>query len=138
MDGGVGVAVSEDRQVEVVGGRSAGEHCVQLLVWSATGDEAVHGVGGDALGGVDGGRIAEFDGRPDVVGWQGGNRAGAEVFHAELTLSGDVVNGPTVAVLDPVAAAGAEPPVLAAGDDDVTGAGARPARLRRSSSKSGK
>ena len=51
----MGVAVADDPQVEVVGGPAAGEHCVQLLPGLLPGQQAVHGVGGDALGGVDGG-----------------------------------------------------------------------------------
>ena len=59
-DDGVRVAVTDDLQVEVVGGPSAGEHGVQLLPGLLAGDESVHGVGGDTLGGVDGGRIPQF------------------------------------------------------------------------------
>ena len=58
-DEGVRVAVADDLKVEVVGGPSAGEHGVQLLAGLLPGEQAVHGVGGDALGGVDGGGVAE-------------------------------------------------------------------------------
>ena len=57
------VAVADDLQVEVVGGPSAAEHGVELLAGFLPGSEPVHGVGGDALGGVDGGGIAEAGGR---------------------------------------------------------------------------
>jgi hypothetical protein len=55
----VGVAVADDLEVEVVGGPSAGEHGVQLLSGFLPGQQSVHGVGGDALGAVDGGGVTE-------------------------------------------------------------------------------
>ena len=68
-DDGVWVAVADDLQVEVVGRPSAGEHGVQLLTGFLTGDQAVHGVGGDALGGVGGGRVSQLDRLAYVIGW---------------------------------------------------------------------
>ena len=53
------VAVADHLKVEVVGGPSAGEHGVQLLPGFLPGSQTVHRVGGDALGGVDGGGVAE-------------------------------------------------------------------------------
>ena len=58
-DEGVRVAVADDLQVEVIRDPAAGEHRVQLLPGFLSGDQAVHGVGGDALGGVNGGGVAE-------------------------------------------------------------------------------
>jgi hypothetical protein len=55
----VGVAVADDLELEVVGVPAAGERGVQLLAGLVPGREAVHGVGGDALGGMDGGGVAE-------------------------------------------------------------------------------
>ena len=55
----MGVAVADDLEVEVVGVPAAGEHGVQLLPGFLPGQQAVHGVGGDALGGVDGGGVTE-------------------------------------------------------------------------------
>ena len=55
----MGVAVADDLEVEVVGVPAAGEHGVQLLPGLLPGQQAVHGVGGDALGGMDGGGVAE-------------------------------------------------------------------------------
>jgi hypothetical protein len=55
----VRVAVADDLQVEVVGGSSAGEHGVQLLPGLLPREEAVNRVGGHALGGMDGGGVAE-------------------------------------------------------------------------------
>ena len=58
-DDAVGVAVADDLKVEVVGVPAAGQHGVQLLPGFLAGEQAVHGVGGDALGGVNGGGVAE-------------------------------------------------------------------------------
>ena len=66
-DEGVGVAVADDLEVEVVGVPAAGEHGVQLLAGFLPGQQAVHGVGGDALGAVDGGGVAETGRGADVV-----------------------------------------------------------------------
>ena len=78
-DDGVRVAVADDLQVQVVGGPSAGEHGVQLLPGFLPGDQAVHGVGGDALGGMDGGRIARSSTdsaiRADPIWWTRGQAA---------------------------------------------------------------
>jgi hypothetical protein len=63
----VRVAVADDLKVEMVSGSSAGEHGVQLLSGLLPGDQAVHGVGGDALGGMDGGGIAETGGGAHIV-----------------------------------------------------------------------
>ena len=38
---------------------AAGQHGVQLLSGLLPGDQAMHGVGGDALGAVDGGGVTE-------------------------------------------------------------------------------
>ena len=43
----------------MVGVPAAGEHRVQLLSGLLPGQQAVHGVGGDALGGMNSGRVAE-------------------------------------------------------------------------------
>ena len=53
------VAVADDLQVEVVRVPAAGEHGVQLLPGLLPGDQSMHGVGGDALGGMDGGGVAQ-------------------------------------------------------------------------------
>ena len=70
------VAVADDLEVEVVGVPAAGEHRVELLPGLLPGDQAVHGVGGDALGGVDGGGVAELGRGADVVGGQPDGAAG--------------------------------------------------------------
>ncbi len=78
-DDGVRVAVADDLQIQVVGGPSAGEHGVQLLPGFLTGDQAVHGVGGDPLGGMDGRRIPQLGGLPDVLGGEPGGELAAGV-----------------------------------------------------------
>ena len=99
----VRVAVADDLEVDVVGGGAAGEHRVELLAGLVAGGQAVAGVGGDALGAVDGGGVAELGGRGDVVGGQGDASAGAGVLDRAGDPSWrDVVDGPAVAVLDPV------------------------------------
>ena len=82
------VAVADDLQVEVVGGPSAGEHRVQLLPGLLPGGQAVHGVGGDALGGVDGGGVAETGRLADVVGGQPDGEAAAVVPDGEVAAAG--------------------------------------------------
>ena len=50
-------------------GAAAGEHRVEQLPVLGAGEDAVHDVGGAALGGVDGGGVAELDVRGDVRRW---------------------------------------------------------------------
>ena len=63
----MGVAVADDLEVEVVGVPAAGEHGVQLLPGFLPRDLTVHGVGGDALGGMDGAGVAETGRGADIV-----------------------------------------------------------------------
>jgi hypothetical protein len=55
----VRVAVADDLQVEVIRDPAAGKHRIQLLPRFLSGYQAVHRVGGDALGGVNGDGVAE-------------------------------------------------------------------------------
>ena len=103
-DDGVWVAVADDLQVQVVGGPSAGEHGVQLLPGFLAGDQAVHGVGGDALGGMDRGRIAQPGRLGDVAGGEPGGELVAGVPDGQVAVSADVGDGPAVAVLHPILA----------------------------------
>ena len=119
----MGVAVADDLEVEVVGVPAAGEHGVQLLPGLLPGQQAVHGVGGDALGGVDGGGIAETGRGRDVVGGQPDGEVAAGVPHGQVAVAADVGDGPAVAVLDPVGGGEAEPAVVAAGDDHIADTG---------------
>jgi hypothetical protein len=69
-DKGVRVAVADHLEVKVVGRSPAGEHRIQLLPGLLPGDQAVHRVGGEALGAVDRGGIAEAGWAADIVGGQ--------------------------------------------------------------------
>jgi len=55
----VRVAVADDLEVEVVGMPAAGEHGVKQLPRLLPGQQAVHGVGGDALRTVNSGGVPE-------------------------------------------------------------------------------
>ena len=118
-DDRVRVAVADDLQVDVVGFGAAGEHRVQLLSGLSPGGQAVHGVHGDALGAVDGGGVPELDGGGDVLRGQGQVVPGADVFDRQGPVAGDVLDGPAVAVLDPVVQGQAQPAVVGPGDDRV-------------------
>jgi hypothetical protein len=104
-DEGVRVAVADDLKVEMVGDPPSGEHGVQLLPCLLSSYEAVHGVGGDALGGVDGGGVAESGRGLNVVGGEPFGEAAAGVPDGQSTSSADVGDGPAVTVLDPVGGA---------------------------------
>src|SRR5215211_5381238 len=122
-DDAVRIAVSDDLQVQVVGVPAPGQHRVQLLPRLPSGDQAVHSVRGDALGGVHGGGVTELDRGGDVVGGQSDGAAVADVPHGQVAAAADHQHGPPVAVLHPVVDRGAEPAVVAAGDDPVTDTG---------------
>src|SRR4051794_7585429 len=119
----MGVAVADDLEVEVVGLPAPGEHGVQLLPGLLSSSDAVHGVGGDALGGVDGGGIAETGRLMYVIAGQPDGQVAAGVPRGHVTLFADVGDGPAVAVLDPVRGGEAESTVVSAGDDHVYDAG---------------
>jgi hypothetical protein len=55
----VRVAVADDLQVEVIRNPAASKYRIQLLPRFLSGYQAVHCVGGDALGGVNGNGVAE-------------------------------------------------------------------------------
>jgi len=122
-DDGVGVAVADDLEVEVVGVPAAGEHGVQLLPGFPSGEQAVHGVSGDALGGVDGGGVAEAGRVADVVGGESDRAVAADVPHGQVSVFRHICDGPAIAVLDPVSGGEAESAVVPAGDDHVSDAG---------------
>jgi hypothetical protein len=126
----VRVAVADDLKVEVVGGATAGEHGVQLLAGFLPGGEAVHGVGGDALGGMDGGGVAETGRLADVVGGESDREVAAVVPDRQLTVPTDMGDGPTVPVFDPVGDGQPDPSVVAAGDDHISDTGRVPVGQR--------
>ena len=74
-DEAVRVAVPDDLQVEVVGDPAPGQHGVQLLPGLLTGDQTVHGVGGDPLRGVHGGGVAQLN-RLRAHSWRAAGRCG--------------------------------------------------------------
>src|SRR4029450_10961905 len=119
-DEGVGLAVADDLEVEVVGVPAAGEHGVQLLSGLLPGQQAVHGVGGDALGRMDGGGIAKPGRRLNVVGGESDGQLAAVVPDGEVTAPADAGDGPPVPVFHPVGAGEAESAVVAAGDDHIS------------------
>jgi hypothetical protein len=119
----VGITVADALEVEVVGVPAAGEHRVQLLPGLLSSSEAVHRVGGDTLGGMDGGGIAETGRGVDVVDRQPDAELAAGVPHGQLALFADAGDGPPVAVFDPVGRGESESAVVAAGDDHISDTG---------------
>jgi hypothetical protein len=119
----VRVALADHLQVKVVGRSPAGKHRIQLLPGLLPGSEPVHRVGGDALGGVDSGGIAEAGGAADIVGGQPDCAVIAVVSHGQVAAFADVGDSPTVAVFDPVSGGKAESAVVAAGDDHIADTG---------------
>jgi hypothetical protein len=77
-------------EVEVVGVPAAGEHGVQLLPGLLPGQQAVHGVGGDALRSMDGGGVAETGRLMYVIAGQPDGQVAAGVSHGQVTVFGDV------------------------------------------------
>src|SRR5215210_2372922 len=96
------VAVADNLEVEVVGVPAAGEHGVQLLAGFLPGQQAVHGVGGDTLGRVDGGGVAETGRAAHIATRQPDGQLAAVVPDREVAAPADAGDGPPVAVLDPV------------------------------------
>ena len=92
-------------EVEVVGGAAAGECDVELLAVEPVGADDVAGVGGDALGGVDGARVAEGGVGGDVVGGQAAPCGFAGSRSARRSASRRVhgADRPAVTVLHPAA-----------------------------------
>ena len=85
-DEGVGVAVADHLEVEVVGCAAPGEHGVELLPGLLPGQQAVHGVGGDALRRMDGGGIAETGRLPHIVNGQPDGELAAVVSDGQVTV----------------------------------------------------
>ena len=90
----------------------------------------MHGVGGDALGGVDGGGVAETGRLADIVGGESDGEAAAVVSDSQVAVSADMGDGPAVAVFDPVGGGEAESSVVAAGDDHISDTGPVPVGQR--------
>jgi hypothetical protein len=94
----VGVAVADHLEVEVVGVPATAEHRIELLPGLLPGHQAMHGVGGDALGGMDGGGVAETGRGSNVITGQPDGEVAAGVSDSEPTAAVDVGDGPAVAV----------------------------------------
>ena len=90
--------------------------------------ESVHGVGGDALGAVDGGGVAQAGRGLDVVGGEPDGELAAVVSDGQVAVPADCGDGPAVAVLDPVGGGEAESAVVGAGDDHIADTGLVPVR----------
>jgi hypothetical protein len=124
------IAVADDLQVKVVGGPTAGEHCVQLLSGLLPGREAVNGVSGDALGGMDGGGIARL---VEVRTKSIGSRTVSWLWlcrDREVTAPAYAGDGPPVTVLDPVGRGESESAVVGPGDDHISDTGPVPVGQR--------
>jgi hypothetical protein len=125
---GVRVAVADDLQVQVIRGLSAGEHRVQLLPGLLSCGQAMHGVGGDALGAVDGGGVAKAGRGLNVVGGEPCGEVAVAVSDGQVAAATYSSDGPAVSILDPVVGHEAESPVVGAGDDHVADTGLVPVR----------
>jgi hypothetical protein len=87
----------------------------------------VHGVGGYALGCVDGGGVAEACRLPDVVPGEPDGEVAAGVPRGQVAAVADLGDGPAVAVLDPLGGGGeAEPAIVGPGDDHISDTGPVP------------
>jgi hypothetical protein len=122
----VGVAVADQLEVEVVGVPAAGKHRVQLLPGFLPGQHTVHGVAGNALGGMDGAGVAETGRGAHIVDRQPDGGVAAVVPDREVTAPADTGDGPTVAVLNPVGRSESESAVIGPGDDHISDAGLVP------------
>jgi hypothetical protein len=98
----VAVAVADHLEVEVVGVPAEGEHGVQLLSGLLPGQQAVHRVGDDALGRMDGGGIAQTGRGEHIVKRQPNGQLAAVVPDGKPTAAVNAGDGPAVAVFDPV------------------------------------
>ena len=94
------------------------------------GREAVHGVGGDALGGVDGGGVAETGRLADIVGGEPDVRWLRVCRTVRSAVVADCGDRPAVAVFDPVGGGEAESAVVGAGDDHISDTGPVPVGQR--------
>src|SRR5262249_29947718 len=89
-------------------------------------EDAVHDVGGAALGGVHGGGVPELDVLRDVLRRQPDPKVRLKVPGVEAAVHSDAGDGPAVAVLDPIGDAGAQATVVVSGQDDVADGGPVP------------
>ena len=83
----------------------------------------MHGVGGDTLRGVHRGGVTELHRGSDVVVGQGDDAAAPYVPQPHTTGTGQIKDGPTVTVLDPVCCTDTQSAVVGPGNDQITDAG---------------
>ena len=107
----------------MIRGPAAGEHRIQLLAGFPSGDQAVQGVGGDALGGVDGGGVTQPGGGLNVVDGEPCGEVAAVVSNDQIALAAYSSDGPAVTVLHPVVGREPESAVVGAGDDHIADTG---------------
>ena len=122
-----------------VGLSAAGHADVERLGCGGLGDDGVAGVDGEALGGMDGGGVAERQVLGDVVGRQddalpldpvGATEEGGDLEAAVVADGGDPVLLP-VDRAAAVAVVAGQVPAVAAGLDDVADAGPGPLQAER-------
>ncbi|SLC74304.1 Uncharacterised protein [Mycobacteroides abscessus subsp. abscessus] len=87
--------------------------------------------GGEALGEVDSGGVAQGDVFGNVVGGQFEFGSGAHVGHHQGAVGTDAIDGVPVAVAHEIGAANGQVPVVFPGLDDVPGRCCQPVRQRR-------
>jgi hypothetical protein len=83
----------------------------------------VHGVGGDTLGSVNGGGIAETGRGAHIVERQPDGEVATVVADRQVTAPADTGDGPPVAVFHPVGGTESESAVVAARDDHISDTG---------------
>ena len=124
----VGVALG-GRQVEVVFVGGPGHRDVEGLAGQhVRADDVAAALGvapacGQALGRVDGGRVAQRHVLGDVVGGQGDDAPAAQMAGFEAAIGHDFGDGVAVAVADEVVAPDRDPARVLSGADGVPGAG---------------
>ena len=90
--------------MEVVLTTTSGDRCVELLAALVASEQRVARVGSEALGGVDGRRVAELHVLGRVVGWQRRTTSVALAGDDQRPIAADLIDCPTIAVLHPVTA----------------------------------
>jgi hypothetical protein len=108
---------------EVVGGSAAGGADVEGAVAGRQGDQRVADIDGVALVGVGGGGVAEAQMGLCVVGGDGDGALSPLSGQGEAPVDVDGVDSPELAVADGFVVVGAQGAVVAAGHDEVAGAG---------------
>ena len=84
------------------------------------------------MGRMDGGGIAETGRGAHIVDRQPDGQVTADVSHGQVTVLGDVDDGPAVPVFHPIVGPESESAVVAAGDDHISDTGLVPVGQRTS------